>query len=1279
MIKPVIEFTGRWAWRVVAWGLSLSLLCLLLATMAFQLWFLPRANDYRQDIANALARATGASVSIGEISGAWYGWRPGATMRQVLVKDAQQRDALVLAEVHAQVAWKSIILGELRLHLIEVSGLSLDVRRDTGGRIFVAGIALSPLQPGQGNLGDWLLRQNSIRLSNSALRWTDEMAAGQPLELTQVQIELGNRFGVHGVRIWATPPVSLGAPFTIYAGMQGGLQGGMSAWSGALDIEFPYVNLEQAHQHWPSGTGITQGAGSVDARMKIENGILRDVQADVAVANVKGKLAPGLSDLHLVRLSGAIGYTSSAGAYEVRVRDLNFTTPDNITQSGLTGAFSRKTDDSGNLETKAQFNTLNLAPLAPAAAAIPLPEDIRAKIAGLVPRGRLAQGKLLLIENSGRLVRYDVSASYEGLTVNALDTIPGFSGMSGEFRAHDRGGNLAVSSRNGWVHAPKMLVNVISAGQLDAQLNWITGEDGAMDIKFQQASLANADFAGTLTGTYRYAKGTSGQADVQATLSRANASAVWRYVPLAVPESVRHWLQHALVAGQSRQATIIVRGHMADFPFSHGRPGLFEVKAKAEGGVVDYVAGWPRVEDINCDLLLQANRLEIGNANGRVFDVPLRNVKVSVPDLSPRDPVATIRGEASGQTASFLRFLAESPMLRITGWFTRDTEVSGNGKLALVVELPLRRLPETKVLGTFDLMANRLALPAGLGYLDQLTGSMRITQSGASVQGATAKYLDGPLRIDAAPLASGGIEVRVSGRAGGYALGKLLRPGWEQYFSGFADWKGRFAFAPGTHERFIVETNLQGLSSRLPPPLNKTAEEALPVRIEEGSHDSGLVQVQAEVGARAALRYLAPPGHLLDIKSGELVFGGKPNAQNDEGKPGLAVSGRIPALDADAWRDLWNIAVPGAPIEFRRPERAPVAFNKLQIDQLSALSRNFGSVTVSGKKATDGAQIDVEGKALSGSIGWKEQGSGQLSVKLARLHLPPSKGDAKTLGEVISAESLPEIHAEIQDFRLGERDFGRLDLSALPEGRLWRLKRLGLVSPEGRAQLQGSYDLRGQIPRMMVDVQVDVSNIGGYFARLKLPPGIKGGRASLKGQVQWTGAPYALHLPTLSGRLVLDAKQGQFVKIDPGVGKLLGVLSLQALPRRLSLDFRDVFSQGFAFSQITATSNITEGIATTENFKMQGASASVGIKGSVNLIRETQNLNVRVLPGLSDGLTVAGTIVNPAIGLATYLAQKVLKDPVDQLFASDYEIAGTWADPTVARKSKLVPSVRDHK
>jgi uncharacterized protein YhdP len=386
----------------------------------------------------------------------------------------------------------------------------------------------------------------------------------------------------------------------------------------------------------------------------------------------------------------------------------------------------------------------------------------------------------------------------------------------------------------------------------------------------------------------------------------------------------------------------------------------------------------------------------------------------------------------------------------------------------------------------------------------------------------------------------------------------------------------------------------------------------------------------------------------------------------------LRLSGRLPSFDWDAWRNLWS---GGSPLMRERTMHLPTIWLQgLQVDRLWIFSRDFGAVSLSGKKRDNDAQLVVDGRAANGEVSWAGNGGGQLNLKLARLYVPAAPPSVKVAADPSALESLPGVQAEVQDFRLNERELGKLVLSAVPEGRLWRLQRLELTSPEYHAQIQGSYDLRAPGPRTALDVKLEVSDIGAYFVRMKLPPGIKKGKAKLEGKVQWAGAPFAFDLASLTGHLQLDAKQGQFARIEPGVGKLLGVLSLQALPRRLTLDFHDVFSQGFAFNQISATSDLNAGIASTKDFKMQGPSATVDLRGNVDLIKETQNLDVRVLPGLSDSLTVAGAIVNPAIGVAAYLAQKVLRDPVDKLFASEYQVTGTWVDPTVTKKTSE-PSV----
>ena len=188
---------------------------------------------------------------------------------------------------------------------------------------------------------------------------------------------------------------------------------------------------------------------------------------------------------------------------------------------------------------------------------------------------------------------------------------------------------------------------------------------------------------------------------------------------------------------------------------------------------------------------------------------------------------------------------------------------------------------------------------------------------------------------------------------------------------------------------------------------------------------------------------------------------------------------------------------------------------------------------------------------------------------------------------------------------------------------------------------------------------------------------MKGGTATLEGPISWSGNPTRFDIPSLSGQLKLEAKDGRFRKIEPGVAKLLSILSLQALPRRVTLDFRDVFSKGFSFNRISAILNITAGVADTQDFRMQGSAARVAMHGQVDLARETQNLIVRVTPSLSESIAIAGAIVNPAIGVAALIAQKALKDPFSQIASFDYSVTGSWADPVIARVPKAPANVKE--
>jgi uncharacterized protein YhdP len=240
---------------------------------------------------------------------------------------------------------------------------------------------------------------------------------------------------------------------------------------------------------------------------------------------------------------------------------------------------------------------------------------------------------------------------------------------------------------------------------------------------------------------------------------------------------------------------------------------------------------------------------------------------------------------------------------------------------------------------------------------------------------------------------------------------------------------------------------------------------------------------------------------------------------------------------------------------------------------------------------------------------------------------------------------------------------------------VWQLTRLQATLPEARLSATGNWaaDPQASSPnaprKAALDFTLNVSDADALLTRFGQPGTVRGGKGTIVGQLTWLGSPLALDYPSLSGQLKADFERGQFLKVEPGAAKLLGVLSLQALPRRLALDFRDVFSQGFSFDFVRGDARIERGVVFTNNLQMKGVNAAVLMEGSANIALETQDLKVVVVPELNAGTaSLIATVINPAIGLGTFLAQFLLRQPLQAAATQQFQITGSWADPQVEKR-----------
>jgi len=662
--------------------------------------------------------------------------------------------------------------------------------------------------------------------------------------------------------------------------------------------------------------------------------------------------------------------------------------------------------------------------------------------------------------------------------------------------------------------------------------------------------------------------------------------------------------------------------------------------------------------------------MEVVSNNAAILGARLTNVRVLMPDLFTPDRVLAITGQADGPSAEFLKFIKQSPVNRMTGGFTGNMGAAGNGRLQLKLDLPLGRLAETKVTGNYQFTGNQVSIDTDWPPVTQASGRLDFSESSVNMRAVNAQFLGGPVAVSIASQRDGVVSVNARGTLNAASLPAALDLPLLRQLSGTANWNSNVSIRKRV-ATIVLDSALQGITSALPAPLGKAPAEPLPLHfvrtIFTDEPRSG------EPGVPSADRSTLDLGKIVHMEmqrrreSGAMVIERAAIGINEAPKlpeHGTVVSGNAAELDLDQWLYLL-----GGPASAQSP--------------LTALSLKVGALDVYGKRVNDvtlraGFQgsdwlANVDARELSGEIRWRSVGKGRVSARLSHFTFPePTPGKP---AEDAPPKELPGLDIVADNLIVHERKLGKLELAAANEGRDWRVEKLTLTTPESQMSADGLWQGAAAQQRTSVNLKLEVKDVGKYLDRVGYPGSMQRGSAKLLGKLTWAGGPQNIDFPTLVGDLSLIAEKGQFLKIEPGIGKLLGVLSLQALPRRITLDFRDVFSDGFAFDNITGTATIAKGVLQTKDFTMAGPSAQVAMSGNIDLARETQALKVRVVPSVGDAISVASLLLlaNPITGVASFLAQRLLKDPLGQVFAFEYAVSGTWADPKVEKLARAQP------
>ncbi|GGP25375.1 YhdP family protein [Silvimonas amylolytica] len=1241
----------HWHYRLL---LRLLLACALVfvgIALVWQFYLLPRLDEFRPWLQDRFAQATGSQIRLGRIEGGWRAFRPGFRIEGLTILNHDGSPALHLDTLDAEVAWWSLAAGQIRFRHLTVSAPNVEVMRDAGGIWHVAGFALGTgPEKGDNQLVNWFLNQDELDVRGGTLRYADALTQTAPVEARNMLLHVRRLFSRHSFEFAATPPQEIAQPFTVGGVWYGSDVGNWRNWTGHGRIVAPQVSLDALWQRIPPNVlpvAVSSGTAGGKVDFSIGHGVV--TQADVDI-DARSLLATyGTRTLELPRFTGHVRWNGPGAGQSFNFEGQQIATRDGVVCNDCRLGWTR--DKSG--KQALSLSNWQLDHLAGLREALPT------SLLQQIPDGQLA-GLVHAVQYNwqgdwDKPAHFSGKAGIDGFAVKWPGTLPQWGPANIQADFSDTGGSLHVDSNKFVLDYPDHFVEPIKLDQLAVIASWQRKAPG-WHVNLDVARLTNKDMNVSVAGQYNWPGSGIGKLDLDGVIKGLEASRAYAYLPRAVGDDTLAWLKDSLPRGRAYDGKIQVHGNLQDFPFTGDKTGLFRITATAQDVSLRFANDWPEISGINGTLDFHGSSMLIHAQHAQTRNAQLSNVEASIPDLDHARVL--VSGKAQDSTNGFMEYLKATPLHGMLASYIDPLKAEGNGDLTLKLDIPIDKPDDTKVAGTYRFSGNKLDFDHGAPALTAASGQIGFTETGMSFKEVSGQALGGPVQISGNTDKDGALRLQLSGKGQlSDAISRFDAP-LASRLRGQIAWQGQLLAG---HEKLdlLLNSSMVGAAVDLPAPVGKAATTPRPLRLHVSGDKTGYdLDLAWERTVQATVHQ-----PVSGAPSGNLVLGTGPAVIS---KSGLVVSGGWPEVDVEDWYHFVDQ-------EWRAPDNAAsaglpaIASVDLAFDRLSGWGRVLNDVKLKASQtAVQNWQGEVASREMTGRFGWNGQGKGKVVAHLAKVYLPLTSSGGEP-AESSPLRSLPAMDMTVDDFRYKSLQLGKLEMQGVQQGDAWSLNKVTLDNPDGHFDMSGLWRQTNGKSHVSGQFGLASDDFGKLLARLGYPDTLRRAPGKVSGKVEWDGEPFPPDFQSMQGNINVDVKAGQFARIDPGAGRLLSILSLQSLTRRVQLDFRDVFSQGFEFDAIHGDSIIEKGVARTDNLVITGSSAQVLFRGAANFEAGTQDLRVRIVPVIGDSVAVATTIVNPIAGVAAFLLQRALKDPLGQLIAYEYDITGSMSDPKIRR------------
>ncbi|HEX5787366.1 MAG TPA: YhdP family protein [Woeseiaceae bacterium] len=1263
--------------KVLAYASAAAVVLLAILLALFRL-LLPRLPEHQDELKAWASEAIGLEVEFAGMDARWGLRGPELSFYDAeLIRPGSGARLIAAGEVGIIVSLPELLFEQhLLVDTVRVRDSSVELRRDAAGNWTFQGETLARLGPGDAKIDALTVIGEDLRLL--LVREGDPRPTRFDVPRVLVQRDLQRTAVDADVRL----PESLGTLLTVAASQLATGEGAREPWNVTVSaslLELPGWSALAADP----ARRVTGGRGALDASFVLAGTEVRNVSATGDLAGVSLNGGPPFD------VSGRFAFSREPGGWLAALDELRLSTANGEWPlCSLRVEAGRGPGERQPRSAEVQASYVDFADAAIVAGW--LGETPRRWLDTWQPDGVVENLVLSVADLAAAESSYAVSAELSRVGLAAQDVAGirgiGIRGFSGSLRADPEGGLLAIDAGGVTLDLSQWVPEPVELDRMAGTVVWRRSGD-RLTILSDNISLANAvlDSRSNVEITI---DGDAGPViDLASDWRIADVAVAKRFIPRRLMTAKLYdWFQDSLLAGRVADGTAHLRGPLEAFPFDGGE-GRLLVEARIEDLEFRYHPQFPVVDVAYMRAVLDNTRLYTRENRSVTTGNATENAIVEIPDL--RRPVLTVAATSRGTLESLHAFASASPLARVFGGHLDKVSVAGDGTLALDLEVPLRAWRDFAVTAEVSGTDATLAIDGLDAPFTGLAGTVTVSRDHIESRDLAAHFLGAPVTIEVsdAPAGQPGYKVvaAVRGAATATALVDELGLPLEGRLHGRADFTAEVRFPRGDHEPRApfdvqVSSSLAGLGIELPAPLAKPAPE---LRRFVGdlvfAPGADRITTAGSLGDAVAWAIdFAPAGNRWDFDRGMLTLGGAAPAAPDV--RGLHVRGNVERLDLAEWfavtaplRDGHGAGSGGDGGETGAGDR--VRSVDILVGELEVAGQRLFDHRVQVDRSARDWLVQLEGDEVAGSIfvPYDFSPAATLVLDMERFILPGDGEEEPSLEArppaVRDPRTLPSIAFRAGEFGVGERRFGSVTADITQTGE-------GLVSDSlsaadasfriaGRAQwLADEGDPSGSSSRAALTLSS--TDVDATMRRLGYEPGIASEEMNLDFDLRWSGGPRAGFLTTLHGDVEVRLGAGQLNEVEPGAGRMFGLLSVAALPRRLALDFRDVFQKGFSFDEISGTFRLEDGTAYTCDLSLVGPAADIGITGQADLVAGDYSQAAVVSANLGNTLPVVGAIAaGPQVAAALFLFSQVFRKPLKEVGQVYYSMSGSWDSPVV--------------